>query len=73
MTRFDYRDPEVCSLAFSYVLENEKCPECLMPGVFDGKCSAEFVEISWKCSACGLELAWGTSDPEAIKNYPGVR
>ena len=60
--RFDYNNPETCYLALTYILEHDKCPECLTiinPQLTNE--DADILVLKVECSNCGLTFEYGTT------------
>ena len=68
-SRFDYNNPETCYLALTYILEHDKCPECL--AIINPQLTVEDTDIlvlKVECSNCGLTFEYGTT----IDNSPAA-
>ena len=62
--RFDYNNPETFILALDYMIEHEKCPECLTiinPQVITN--DADILVLKVECLNCGLTFEFECGKP----------
>jgi len=60
-TRFDYDKPETCFLAMNYILETQKCPECMRTITIRSWIEDnDFLIVQAQCSKCKFTLEYGS-------------